>query len=504
MSELQRGSVFAIVQEDTVGVLKEPTSGSDFIPLKSGFTQTTTIEQLENDEILNDIGATQSLTGLEEPKGEHPAYLKNSEVEGTPPETALLFKSAFGIEYINGTQYNTGSSSTPGSATARAVVNAASGTGVNFHEGQALLIKDPTNGYNIRNVYSIATDALGLNFNLAAAPASGIGLGKATQFTGTATGQPSFSAWVYGGNGGYIQAVAGAKTTSIKITLDAAKQATVDFSYSGTEAFWNPIEITSTTQWIDFVDSAGTLAVSLTNKIYKTPIALAAEIATKMDGASADTITCAYDSQTGKFTIASNGSTLSLLFLTGTHHTASADSKIGFTHTDHTSALTYASDTAVSWAAGFTPVYDNATNIVAKASELFIGDFSDNLCRCFSTVSLTVTIDTENVECGCAVSGLAEILATKRTALLEATLVFERNESALFDKFVNNKSVAVMANIGPKDSSGNWIPGKAVNMYMPQATITQHDAGGDTIVELKLSCQGYLTGTKKDLHLNFV
>ena len=46
MSELQRASVFAIVEETTVGELKAPTSGSDAIPLRSGFSQTSSLERI--------------------------------------------------------------------------------------------------------------------------------------------------------------------------------------------------------------------------------------------------------------------------------------------------------------------------------------------------------------------------------------------------------------------------------------------------------------------------
>lgn len=501
---LQRASVFAIVEETTVGTLKAPASGTDFVPLRDGFSQSSEIEELENEEIVNDIGATKSLTGLEQPAGEHPAYLKHSEVEGQAPEIGLLYESAFGLEVVNSTQYDTVAGSTAGTSAARAVINVDTGEGAQFREGQALLIKDGTNGYNIRNVYSISGDALSLSYNLSAAPGSGVNLGKAIQYIPAASGHPSFSAWLYGGNGGYLQAVAGCRVSELVAEMNAGEQATVDFSYAGTSIYWDPIEITSSTKYIDFVDSGGTKQAILTAKIYKSPVALAEEVQTKMDAASVDTITCVWSSTTGKFTITSNSTPLSLLFLTGAQNAASADTKLGFTHTDHTGATTYTSDTEQSWAAGYTPSYDNATNLVVKASELFLGNFSETVCREVSSATLTITVDQEEVKSWCAQSGLLQQLPISRVATLEATLILQKHEAHLFDKFINNRDTQMQINLGQKDSSGNWVPGKCVNFFMPQATFTQHVTGGDTVVEVTLSAKGYISGTKKDIYLNFI
>ena len=80
------------------------------------------VDELENDEILNDIGGSKNLTGLERPEGEHPAYLKNSEQTGVAPEVALLIKSAFGGQTTASAELDTVAASTAGTATARAVI----------------------------------------------------------------------------------------------------------------------------------------------------------------------------------------------------------------------------------------------------------------------------------------------------------------------------------------------------------------------------------------------
>ena len=505
MSELQRASVFAIKQETTVGSLIAPTLGSDAVPLRKGFSQTSSIEELENDELVDDIGASKSLTGLESPEGKHPAYLKHSEVEGQAPEIGLLYKSAFGAESVASTEYDTIAGSTAGSATLRPVIKVNTGEGATFEVGEALLIKDGTNGYSIRNIHSISSDDLTANFNLDFAPGTGVNLGKAILYHPVATGHPSFSAWLFGSNGGYKQAIAGCRTSEIAMTFEAGKQAEVELSYQGTESFFNPVEITATTKYIDFVDSGGTKVAILTTGFYKTPVAFAAHVATVMDAASVDTITCVYHSDTGKYTIASSGTPFTIKWNTGVNTANSAATKLGFTTAaDSSAATTYTSLNAIDLSFPFTAGYDGATNIVVKGSQLFVGDFSDNICRAASSVKITIGTPQEVVESICSTSGVAERLINARTVTMESTLVLQRYESHLYDKFINNKDAVVMMNTGQKDSSGNWVPGKCVNVYFPQATLTQHETGGDTIVELTITAKGYIASNRKDVYLNFI
>jgi hypothetical protein len=504
MSILQRASVFAIKEESTVGVLTAPTTGADFIPLRAGFSQTATVDQLESDELLNDIGASKSLIGLERPEGSHPAYLKNSEVQGTPPETALLYKSAFGGQVTPANERDTVAGSTAGTATTRAVLNVDTGEGVEFPVGRAVLIKDLTNGYSIRNVNSVTGDALSLNFNLDVAPASGVNLGRPTTFTPQASGLPSFSAWGYGGNGGYVQAIAGCKTSEISMNLPTGEQAEVQFSYEGTSIYFNPVVVTATTKFIDFEDDGGVKAITLDEGIFKSPIAFAEHVQNKFLGTSVDVITVSYNSQTGKYTIASDGTTFELLWSSGTNAANSARTKLGFNAVDKTAATSYVSDNEADWSSPITPVYDNATNIVVKGAQLFVGTFSDNICRGFNEATINISLEQEDILSACAESGLSEKLPVSRVATLEATLVLEKHEAALFDKFINSKDIEVMLNAGAKDSSSNWVAGKCINVYMPQATLSQHDVAGDTVVELTITARGFLSGAKKDIYLNFI
>jgi hypothetical protein len=187
-----RSAVFAIREESSEGTLIAISSASQFTVLREGFSFQSGVETVDSDELVNDIGASESLVTRESPTASIPKYFKHSGVEGQAPDYSLMIKSAMGSQTTNSTEYNTVASSTAGTSAAAAVIKVDTGEGANFAKGQALLIKDGTNGYSIRNVASISSDDLTLNYNLGAAPASGVNLGKAIHFAPAATGHPTY------------------------------------------------------------------------------------------------------------------------------------------------------------------------------------------------------------------------------------------------------------------------------------------------------------------------
>ena len=90
--------------------------------------------------------------------------------------------------------------------------------------------------------------------------------------------------------------------------------------------------------------------------------------------------TCTFDKSTGKFTIATDGALLSLLWNTGAN-TANKLDAIGFdTVADDTGALTYTADNAITYGPAVTPSYDDSDPRVVKDSMMLLGDF-DEMCR---------------------------------------------------------------------------------------------------------------------------
>lgn len=92
-----------------------------------------------------------------------------------------------------------------------------------------------------------------------------------------------------------------------------------------------------------FKDGTGTLlTAALDNGVY-TPAELVAEINTKVDALTTDTITCSYESLIRKFKFTSNGSSFSLIYATSTKPWTNVMPTIGFYATDYTGELTYTS-----------------------------------------------------------------------------------------------------------------------------------------------------------------
>ncbi len=493
---LNKASVFAVVEEATSGTYVEPSVGSEFLPLRPGNEVSYEPEELKSDELLNDIGSAKSFVGKEKVSGKHDIYLKHSGVEGQAPQTSVLYESILGDKYVVPSEEVTVASSTVN------VIKVADGT--DFRQGQALLIKKPS-GYDIRNVASISGNDLNLNFSIGSAPAAGVGLGKAIVYIPVAQGHPTFSTTKYLGNGFAKEVSAGNTVTEASFKLDAGTFGEVSFSFEGTKYFFNPITITATNKYLDFTDASGTYAVSVEEKIYKTPIELSDAIEVALNAsASTKTYTVSFSSVDGKFTIASSDAvTLSLLFATGVNAANSICTKIGFTATNKTGSLSYTSNNAQSYVAPVAPVYDSGDSIIIKGSELFIGNQSDNICFCAQSVSLTISKTVEDVDCICEESGVLEKIPTAREATMEVVAVLKKHDVALLDALLKNEGISAMLNAGPK-TGGNWVPGKCFSAYLQKCTVSKYTTSGDSFIQVNVTLKGYVTTTDKDVYINFV
>jgi hypothetical protein len=507
MAKQTHSAVFALKVETTEGTYVDPGAATDFTALREGFSFDSKVDTVQSNELVNDIGAAQSFTGAESPSGSIPKYFKHSGIEGTAPDYALMIKSAIGAQATRATERATAASSTAGTATAAAVLNILASHGSEYVAGDALLIKDGANGYNIRNVKSVSTDALTLNYNLGTAPAAGVNTGKNTLFAPASSGHPTFTAHLYqaASSAAFHQAIVGCRTTQMQMEFPANDLAAITFDFEGNGSYMNPITITAATKYIDFDYGSTDFLATLTVKTYKTPHDLAREIATKMSDGGAATISCSYSNLTGKFTISKASGTLNLLWNTGSNTANSAAAKLGFsTAADSTGALTYTSTTAQSYDPAYTPSYDSASPNVVRYNELCIGDYTRYDNRKCSNVSLTVATPRTAVKDLSAETGVSESVVLSREVTFSCTLVLQAHEIGEFDALLNNSTTSLMFNHGPK-SNGQWVAGKCVNLYMPNVSITGNvidDENGYMVV--KLEGKGFVTSTLKDLYINFV
>ena len=507
MAEKSRSTVCAIVEEVTSGTLAVPSTGTAYVPLEEGaYSMTPTFEIIENNEIKASLAKSKPILGLEGVESAMDLYLKHSGVEGQAPNYSPLLKCAFGEVETNATQYLTAGSSTVSG------INVTAGSGIFFGRGEAVLLKDATNNYSIRPIASVATDTLVPAFNLSAAPASGIGLGKAIKYTASAAGpSTTVSKWLFQGNGGAIEASAGNRVTSYKMSVAAGEVINQSFSLQGTQYYFNPITITSSSKYIDFTTDAGTAAAVLTEKTYRHPLELAAEIQSKMDAAAggSETIVCVYNSigtDAGKFTITASGTAVfSILWNSGTNAANSAKTKLGFSNANDTGSLSYKSDSVQSWAAYNSPSYDNADLLVAKNMEVYFGSATDNVCYGVESFDFTMDEPTQDVKDICATTAISEKLTQERNSSIDMVLTLKRHESETFKRFLEGTTIAFMFAFGTKSGS-NWEAGKCGCLYLPSITITNFSvADADGIITLNLTLDAFADSSgNPEVYLNYL
>ena len=508
MALQNRNSVMAIVEETTEGTPVAPSSATDdYIALQDGFSVEPAFEELSNEELTGSIGMAKSIQGFESPTSSVSHYMKHSGVEGQEPNFGLLIESVLGAKEVEGTEYDTIAGSAAGDATTRGKVVVDSGEGAQFERGQAVLIKDGTNGYSVRNVFSVSTDDLNLSFNLSNAPASGVNLGKAVLYKPADSGHPTFSSWVYRANGGATEMLAGCRVTEMSMEANAGELVNADFSIEGIEYFFNPINIAASDIYLDFTSDNGTFAATVSAGWYKDPHELAAAIETALNAADPlETFTCVFSDSNGKFTIAtSTSAVLSLLWNTGTNAANTIGDKIGFSvAADDTLATSYESDSAQSYAAPQTPSYDSTAPVVAKSNQVLFGDFDDNVCFGASNVSMSISGTKADLLSLCANSGKEGSLITEREVSVEVVARLEQHDVDKFKRYRSNANVSFSYSFGEK-SGGNWVAGKVGNIYMPTAVISEYAIQDtDGVLELNMTLKGYVADGLGEVYVNFV
>ena len=499
MAEVNRSSRFAIVEEVTEGTPVSPTAAGDYIALQEGFSLTPNFEVLENAELSGSIGRKEPTLGIEQPTASIQHYFRASGTENTAPNFGSLVKSALGATSSKGTERDTVSSSTT------SVLNVDTGEGAEFERGMAVLVKDGTNGYSIRPVHSISTDALTLGFNLANAPASGVNLGRAILYKPADTGHQSLSCWLYRSNGASVEMIAGAKVSSMNIEFPAGQYINGSFELVGSKYYFDPIEITSSNKYIDFNDGGGEENASITEKVYTDPVELAAAIEAAMDALTADNITVTYSSSTGKFTIASDGGTLSLLWNSGSNTANTIGASLGFSvAADDTGATTYTSDNAITLSSPQTPSFDDTSPLVAKNNTLFVGDATDNVCLSASNVSVNVTNTIQDVLSICAESGVAEKVHNLREIEIVIDALGTQYDVDKFKRYRANDTTRFMYVAGEK-SGGNWVAGKNVCLYCPTAKISGFEpTDRDGLYSINLTLTAFVSDSLGEFYINFI
>ena len=505
---ITKNSVLGLKAETTEGTLIAPAAVTDYLKLQPDVAIAENKETLENAEMTGSIGVSKPIQGISVPTMSFSSYIRGSGTEGTAPDNGPLLKALFGTVAARSTERNTVASSTV------SVVKVDSGEGVEFQRGDALLIKDGTNGYSIRPVHSVSTDDLTLGFDLSNAPGTGVDLGKSVTYIPQDTSHDTLSMHMYWGDGGLYQAISGARVLSCDITADAGQLINSSFALEGINFYNNPIYIASTDTKIDFTETGPvTTVATIAAKAYADPEELASAMQTAMNAvATADTFTVTYNStgaNAGKFTFASNGSLFSLLWSSGANTANTVGDQIGFTvAADDTGALTYTSDSAVSWASpdSGSITYDEQVPISAKNQEVFFGDDSSDItCLMPSTISINVTNEKAVINDICATSGQAGSLITGRSNLISFTAILPQDCVQNFARYRRGDTVRFLYNSGSKSDGTNWDAGKCCSIYVPAATISSLEVvDEDGIARMQAEIIPFINSGLGEIYASFV
>lgn len=494
-----RNSVLAVKPESTENTPVAPTAAGDFVVLQDDFAMEPAFEQLESAELRASIGRGKTIVGEENPTASFSHYLKASGTQGVAPEIDEILTSAFGSEVIASTEYDTVASSTVTD------LNVDTGEGAQFQRGQGLLIKDATNGFRIRAVNDVVTDALDLSFSLPNAPASGVNLGKAVLYKPADTGHQPLSIWHYAGNGGALQLMSGAKVTDLGITFNAGELINMNFSFEGLAYYFNPITTTASAYRLRFTDDDVTdYDISLTQKTWKDPHELADALETAMNASGTTEVhTVVYSNSTGKFTFTNTtGATLSLKWT----HANTCGALLGFSiGADDTGATTYTSDNAVSFAAAYTPSFDTTDPLVAKSNEIMIGSQTDNACIGANSVEFTMSTPRSIIQSICADSGRSGSVIQSREVTISVQAILNQYDASKFKSFRENEEVRFQYSFGEK-SGGNWVAGKCGCLYVPTATISAYSlVDNDGIYNLSLELKAFVNADGEgEVYLSFL
>ncbi len=506
-----RGKTAAVIEKDTESSLLKPTKGEEYVALQADFALTPAFETIENLEIKDDIMASKSVIGSETPSGTFSHYLTGSGVEGKIPEYHVFLHSSFGSYrnpiLENGTEDETVAGSTT------TVINANNSGVLTFDKGEALLIKDDTNGWSIRPVRSqnVADKSYNLAFALEKAPGAGVKLGKAITYIPQSAGQPVFDVWEYFSNNGGNQNIVNCRTVSVAIQADADANINATFGFEGTSYRLNQDFSTSFTTGtsmrsvvVQYGSTPTKLLLTLASTLNRaTGIAAATELQTKMRALSGptgwDDMTVTFKDDRFTFDVSANGSPFYFDFADSATH-ATMDTFLGFsgqrsataTPTSSLTSDTFAGDR--DYTSGIDPVYDSQDPAIARDQRLFVGDQFDSVCLDATSVSLSVNTPKTIIKSVCAPDGNFATLLTSRDATLSVTALLQEDDQRFFRKFKNGDSVQ-FAFLGGKKRNQRWVPGNCFSLYGSEASINSFALGeADGVYSLTLDLLCYSPG----------
>ena len=499
-----RRSTVAVVPKTQESALTKPTAGSQFVTIQSDFAITPNFETTENTEIKDDIMTGKTIITGEAPTGTFSHYFKGSGTAGKVTEYSPFVQSSFGgYRALANEQTLTAGSST-------SVLKFSPASHGLIQKGDALLIKDAANGWEIRPVASVDEGNITLAYNLKKAPAGGTKLGVFYTYYPTSDNIPVYDLWHYiGGGESGVENIQNCRTTNMTISATAKDLINTSFTFEGTgyrfnEDFSSFFEIGSYNNQFGVrkTASGAFTTVTLASGNY-TGAELAAEIQAKWRATSGYTgARVSYATDQFDFEYSSE------YVLDFTPQQAAPDTKftlaqtLGFPPTETTrSAGEKASTSDASLTRDYghklMEVYDQTDPVVARDQLIFVGEPTNN--RCIEASSATFTIGTPKtlITSICTESGNYRTVINQRTATLTISAILEDDDRRFFSDFKQGDTTH-FAFVGGKKEDGQWRAGESFAIYGSPASITSFSiTNADNVYMLDLEFTCYSEGDER-------
>lgn len=206
---VKKNQAWAVVIEDTEGVYKAPTAGSDFVQtLTEGSEMSRSKQLLERNVFTDSIGQTAPRTGMFEVSGALAVEAKSAQVEGEEPQCDALMRSALGARRQLAAPVTTGAGNTS------SVLNITDAN-LSFAVGDIVLVKEADN-FHVSPVSAVSSSSITLLIPASGAFSDAVVVAKHTTYVCADSGHPSLSVSRYL-EGAILQAGIGCKVSSLAL-----------------------------------------------------------------------------------------------------------------------------------------------------------------------------------------------------------------------------------------------------------------------------------------------
>jgi hypothetical protein len=138
---------------------------------------------------------------------------------------------------------------------------------------------------------------------------------------------------------------------------------------------------------------------------------------------------------------------------------------------DSTGSLSYTSANEHDWAAPFSRTDDaNVNPLIVKNNEVLMGTFDRIICAQVQSFTASVQNALADVPDICQADGILEKRSQSRSTEIVVKMSMAKHDVDAYEKFRTGDIVAFSFNGGVK-SGGNWVAGRCVNFYVPEAKV---------------------------------